>query len=448
MVSDSRHGMRRASGDIVTELSPGSHADWQQALLGGVWVQPTPIVMSTTTMTFTPLSDGSVQIEGIGIDWATLGYRIGDTLKITGSVNNTYNNKIFTIFSVPLTNRVFAWPSSQFTGVGAAPLSAGTISTGGSRCQMGNIYRSFTVERAFTDIGSFITFNGIRPNQMAVDLPPTGIATATYSVIGQDANPISRASIDGLAEIVITQVGAGTLTFNGATKKITRSSGSWITDGFTVGSRVVFSGTGITDVQNRNPRTITKIDSATVITVASAIQTGGPYSGPFEILRVGLPDYTLVSDEDVLVAVSGVLLKDGTPCATITGMNFSIDNQMSGSEVVGANIIPTVLYGIQCVVSGTITVLFDRGGLGEALYNAFDLEQDDITLIMRLDTAAGDDAITFTFPRCKINTGSIGDAVAEGLPVSCDFRALKPHAAFPLAPVSQIVISDTTVPPA
>jgi hypothetical protein len=147
--------------------------------------------------------------------------------------------------------------------------------------------------------------------------------------------------------------------------------------------------------------------------------------------------------------VSGVLLKDGVPCATVTGMTFTIDNQMAGAEVTGTNVVPVVLFGVQCMVTGTITVLFDRGGLGESLYNAFDLEQDDITIIMRLDTSDGKDAITFTFPRCKINTGSIGDAVAEGLPVSCDFRALKPHnTLFPLAPVSQVVISDTTQAPA
>ena len=112
-----------------------------------------------------------------------------------------------------------------------------------------------------------------------------------------------------------------------------------------------------------------------------------------------------------------------------------------------------MLWGNQCLVSGSLTVLFDRGGAGQTVYNAFDLEQD-LTLVVKLDSADGTDFVEFVFPRVKINAGSIGDAVAEGLPVETEFRALKPQASvnsnvlsdegFPL---SQVLIQDSTVTP-
>ena len=35
MLSDSRHGIRRGGGDVVTEISPGSHAPFYQAAASG-----------------------------------------------------------------------------------------------------------------------------------------------------------------------------------------------------------------------------------------------------------------------------------------------------------------------------------------------------------------------------------------------------------------------------
>ncbi len=447
MISDSRHGIRRANGDIVTELSVGSHADFMEAVLGGVWVAPDPIALTSTAITPTINSAGELVLTlASGDDWEDLGFRSGDTLTFTGTGDALFDGKLFTLVGVAgsgLAN--VAVPYAGFpTSLGATTLNAGTASVKGGSVAMSNIYRSFTMERAFTDIGSFLVFTGCRINMMSVDLPPTGIATATYGIMGKNSAPLASASIDGVAEIALTDSTLTSLTFDAAAGTITAAAGDFVAAGIQAGDRVLIDGTGITDGQNRNPRTVLAV-TTTVLTVAEAIQSGGPYSGPFTVTRVGLPDYALAPDGNVLVAVNGVLVKDGTPIATVTAMSFSIDNQMAGSEVVGANTIPANLFGNQCIVAGSMTVLFDRGGAGEDFYNAFDLEQDNIEIVMRLDSPDGTDAVTFTFPRCKINAGTIGDAVAEGLPVSIDFTALKPAAANVGSGTSQIVISDTSV---
>jgi hypothetical protein len=453
MISDSRHGIRRVGGDIVTELSVGAHADFMEALLGGVWVTPTPANLTTAAITSTPQGDGTVIFTSATFNWLTAGFRKGDTIKFDTTGNADYDGKVFTLVNLPVTDPdpgvgpVLAVASGTFAPANLDPVAfaAGTMAVGGARVEMGNIYRSFVFERAFTDIGSFIVYTGCRINTMAVDLPPTGIATATYAVMGKNATPIQSASIDGVPEVVLTDSDLDSLAFDAATGTITATSGNFVTAGIVPGDKVIIAGDGITDHQNRNPRTVVAV-ATNVLTVAEAIQTSDtPYNAPFTLTRVGLPEYTVAPDGAALAAVSGVLLVEGKPAATVTAMTFTVDNQMASSDVVGSNFVPTILYGNQCNVSGSMTVLFDRGGIGEAIYNAFDLETDNVAIVMRLENAEGTDAITFTFPRCKVNSGSIGDAAAEGLPVTVDFQALKPHADHPEDGVSQIAISDTSV---
>jgi hypothetical protein len=91
-------------------------------------------------------------------------------------------------------------------------------------------------------------------------------------------------------------------------------------------------------------------------------------------------------------------------------------------------------------------VLFDRGGVGETLYNAFDEETDNVTQVMRLDKADGTGCVAFVFPRTKPSSGTLGDAEATGIPVATEFAALKPDAVtFPELGPSSVYIYDTSM---
>lgn len=448
MVSDSRHGIRTVGGDIVTEISPGSHADFYEALLGGVWTAPAATAI--TAANITTLDNVIVTFDGVG-DMSAAGAYTGSIFTVTGTGNAAVDGHKFQIIGIQ--------PLVLGGSLTARPINAGfeylllplALATGTLTAQpqvtMNNIYRSFVFERAFADIGSFIQYTGNRFNSAAIDLPATGIATSTFTLMGKDALPITGASYDGIAEVVLTDIDVTSLTFDAILGTITAAAGDFVAAGFVAGDRVIFDGDGITDPQNRNPRTVIAV-TPTVLTVAEAIQTGGPYTAPLTITKVGLPDYTQAPDDSVLVAVSGAVMYRGQVAGTVTAMNLNIDNQMAGSQVVGQNVVPVNLYGNQCIVGGNMTVLFDRGGIGEQAYNDFDGEGDDISIMITLvgvKDAAGSDVVSFVMPRCKINTGTIGDAVAEGLPVACDYRALKPHAERPEDGVSQVMIVDTSV---
>ena len=444
MVSDARHGVRRAGGDIVVELSPGSHEMAWEALLGGLWVTPATVTMpapvATVTIALAAGTTDQMTLTRATGSFITDKYRVGDTVRFTGTAHPNLNGRPLTVNAVTALALTVQMPNGASVGVLPLTASTGTLTLGGARSEMGNIGRSFTAERAFTDIGSFITYRGLRFNTAAVDLPATGIATATFGVMGQNADPISGASYDGVAQVITTDAAHGVLTFAAAAGTITGATGSWITDGFAIGDKILIDGAGLNTIpQNRNLRTVIAV-SALVLTVAEAIQSGAS-AGAYTVTRVGAPAYLAAPNKPVLVAVAGVLMLNGVPVATVTAASFNVDNQIDGSPVVGSNVVPQNMFGTQCVITGNLTVLFDRGGAGAAVYNAFDLEQD-ASLMMRFDSADGLDWMSFFFPRIKVNSGDIGDAVSTGLPVTVAWAALKPTSG---TITSQIVVQDSSV---
>lgn len=441
MVSDSRHGVRRAAGDVVTELSPGAHSDFYEALLGGSWETVATVNVATgqSPVTITDMGDGTVKFAGP--NFTTSVFMLGDTLTFASTTNAALDGKVFTLVSIDGSNAGIMMPYAAFLSTATLPLTTtvGTLGLSGKRCVMGNIARSFTMERAYLDLGKFGVFTGLRANTVAVDLPATGIATATFGFVGKDARPLANTSIDGSSAVVSDATTHTSLTFDAAAGTITGAAGSFITAGFAVGDKVMFEGTGITESQNRNIKTITAL-TATVMTVAEAIVSGGPYTTPFTITKVGAATWTAAPTNGVLAAANGILSIGGVPAATVTSLSFNVDNQIAGSPVVGANTVPAASWGNQSMITGSLTVLFDRGGIGDTIYNAFD-QETELSLVVRLDSANGAQAMTFAFPRVKINSGTIGDAAAEGLPVTVDFRALKPTGG--KSGTSQIVILDT-----
>jgi hypothetical protein len=430
MVSDSRHGIRRVGGDIVSEISPASHDDAYEALMGGVWRRGASAPLAATAV--------SINLNGVaqlppGSSWIALGFRLGDRISFAGTGNAVYDGQSFTILGLnAAAPRDAVLSNEKGLTFAVANLNLGTVRVAGKKVGIGNILRSFVFERAFTDIGRFITYRGARFNSAAFALPPTGIATATFGLIGTDADPVAMASIDGVPEIVKTPADFTSLTFDAAARTVSVGESTWAAEGFAVGDMVVFTGMSVAP-QNNNPRHITALAGA-VATVAEAIQDAVETS--FNVRRVALPDYTEVSAEGVLVAVSGTVIVGGRQIGVVTAFDITINNNMAGSEVVGSNIIPTITWGNQQTVQGSLTILFDADAGLEA-YNRFDLEQEAM-VAMRMDSADGTGFLQISLPRCKFNSGTIGDAVATGLPIAMDIRGLQPTD--PASDSSQVVI--------
>jgi len=124
---------------------------------------------------------------------------------------------------------------------------------------------------------------------------------------------------------ISTNTGAINLTFIAATSKITRSSGSFITDGFVVGNLCTTDSSN-----NHGPFTITYV-SALEIVVAEALVDEGPTS------------YTLTSDDSLFAGES--LPHFGYNVETLAAPTITEDDTLNVSDAVFATITSTAAAG-------------------------------------------------------------------------------------------------------
>lgn len=87
--------------------------------------------------------------------------------------------------------------------------------------------------------------------------------------------------------------------------------------------------------------------------------------------------------------------------ANVTGLDFSINNHLSATFVVGSSSTPQLEYQL-ATVEGTLTAYFDSF----TLYNRF-LNEVDTALEVSVTGPSGVNSYTFLFPRVKFNTGDV-----------------------------------------
>lgn len=122
----------------------------------------------------------------------------------------------------------------------------------------------------------------------------------------------------------------------------------------------------------------TSVDA--VKTAASSNQPFDAYSGTLKVANAGSP---LVSS------------------AIVTGFDFTINNALAPTFVVGASTTPQLEYGM-ATVEGTITAYFEDA----SLINRF-LNETQTALEVSVDDPTGSSDYTFLFPRVKINGASV-----------------------------------------
>ena len=180
-VYDARHGVRRVTGNVHGELSTKSYDDFIEAALRGTWtagvsVQNSTPAMSTATLTATTGASTGTFTASAG-SFLTAGLRVGDVFRVTGSTGNT--NKNFRIVGMTATTlTVFPAPAT------ATAATTWTIAVQGKKLATGTSQRSFTIEQYYPDIDVSETFVGCRVGEMAVSMPPTGMATVSFGVQG------------------------------------------------------------------------------------------------------------------------------------------------------------------------------------------------------------------------------------------------------------------------
>lgn len=130
---------------------------------------------------------------------------------------------------------------------------------------------------------------------------------------------------------------------------------------------------------------------------------------------------TAASTSGVLAAVNGAVSANGAIVALLTGMNFTINGNMSAEPVVGSNVYPEIFEG-RVRVNGQMTVFFQ-----DAVFRDYFINETEVDIVVALSSsnAANADFMSFAFPRVKAGGASKNDG-ERGIVQTIPFTALLP----------------------
>lgn len=187
-IADVRHGSRSVRGNIEGELSLSTFDDWLAAALRSSWVAGVSASPSDFATGITPSNSGSTfTFAGAG-SLITKGFKVGDIVRVTGVTGNTNTNFRITELSATVMT-VTPKPATQ-----AQVASGWTVAVVGSKLKPGLLAPSFTIEQSHVDIDVSERFIGCRIGGASINLPPNGIGTVQWDILGINGEVLTGAS--------------------------------------------------------------------------------------------------------------------------------------------------------------------------------------------------------------------------------------------------------------
>lgn len=187
-IGDVRLGGRSVRGGIEGELSVQTYDDWLAALLRTSWVAGVSASPTDFATGVTPANaGGTFTFAGAG-SLITKGFKIGDIVRCTGMAgNNGINYRITGLTATVMTVTPKPVTSAQVT-------SGWTVAVQGSKLVPGVLTPSFTIEQQHLDVAFSERFVGCRIGGANINLPPNGIGTVQWDVMGIDGQNMSAGS--------------------------------------------------------------------------------------------------------------------------------------------------------------------------------------------------------------------------------------------------------------
>lgn len=121
---------------------------------------------------------------------------------------------------------------------------------------------------------------------------------------------------------------------------------------------------------------------------------------------------------NLLTAVGGSLSVAGSPSSIITGVDFSVTNNLNSTPVVGSNFVPEIFYG-RMVIQGNVTAYFE-----DLTFLNYFLNETEVHMQIQLDDANGTDFLCFRMPRVKLMGGTKTVGPDGGVILQSPFQAL------------------------
>lgn len=198
-VADFRHGVRRVQGAIQGELSPGTYKDFFGAILKRDFAAVTAITGVSVTIAGAGPTYTVTRSAG---DYLAGGLKVGDVVRLTAGTLNALNinkNLLITALTATVMTVVTLNGTAMFA---EGPIASTTVTVQGKKTWVptsGHTDKSFSVEHWFPDVPASELFTGVKMTQVAVDLPPSGMATVNWTAMGQDLADTVAKRVGGVA---------------------------------------------------------------------------------------------------------------------------------------------------------------------------------------------------------------------------------------------------------
>ena len=128
---------------------------------------------------------------------------------------------------------------------------------------------------------------------------------------------------------------------------------------------------------------------------------------------------TSASTNEPFDSFSGTLKEGGSEIAIVTSLDFTLNNSLNPTFVIGSQNAPQLEYG-RGEVTGTLEVYYEDSSLLGKFLN-----ETETSLEFTLDDGVSGNAYTFIMPRIKLNTGSVPVENEQSRMISMDFVALR-----------------------
>lgn len=109
----------------------------------------------------------------------------------------------------------------------------------------------------------------------------------------------------------------------------------------------------------------------------------------------------------------------GDLITSVTSIEFSVNNSLAPTFVVGSPIAPQLEFG-RAVVEGTLTAYYEDA----ALIQKF-LDEEESVIEVSVDDPTGNNSYTFLLPRVKYNGGTVGVPNEQSRTIELPFVALR-----------------------
>lgn len=183
---DMRHGVRSAEGSLSAELSPGTYSDF----MGSVLARDFTVGGATTGAEVTIAASGSFfTVTRTAGSYLADGFYVGNLVRLAGAGLNAANagNNLLVVAMSALEMTVQVLSSTTLVPEG--PISAVDVAVVGKQTYVplsGHTDDSYSVEQFYSDIAQSELYTGLKTGSFSVDLPATGLVTASLAFTGKN----------------------------------------------------------------------------------------------------------------------------------------------------------------------------------------------------------------------------------------------------------------------